>query len=111
MMIPHYLHLMRFEKETFRRAIIIRGSQERLAPVLMTASVAMLALLPLVFVKGQPGSGILHPVAVVIVGGLVTKTLLDIIVTPTLFLRFGQKSAEDYAARLELADPLAKGRT
>ena len=90
--------------------MIIRGSQERLAPVLMTASVASLALLPLVFAKGQPGSEILHPVAVVIVGGLITSTILDIIVTPTLFFRFGRKSAEEHAARIEMADPLAKGK-
>lgn len=96
MMISHYLHLMKYEGESFSREMIIRGSQERLVPVMMTAFVASLALLPLVFAKGQPGSEVLHPVAVVIVGGLLTSTLLDIIVTPTLFYRFGRKSAEDY---------------
>jgi Cu(I)/Ag(I) efflux system membrane protein CusA/SilA len=63
---------------------------------MMTACVTSLALLPLIFAKGQPGSEILHPVAVVIVGGLVTSTLLDIIVTPTLFYFIGRKSAEAY---------------
>lgn len=96
MMISHYLHLMKYEGESFSREMIIRGSQERLVPVMMTAFVASLALLPLVFAKGQPGSEVLHPVAVVIVGGLLTSTLLDIIVTPTLFYRFGRKSAEGY---------------
>lgn len=96
MMISHYLHLMKFEGESFSREMIIRGSQERLIPVMMTAFVAALALLPLVFAKGQPGSEVLHPVAVVIVGGLMTSTLLDIIVTPTLFYRFGKNSAEKY---------------
>ncbi|WP_374029098.1 efflux RND transporter permease subunit [Bdellovibrio bacteriovorus] len=94
MMISHYLHLMKHEGEGFNKDMIIRGSQERLVPVMMTAFVASLALLPLVFAKGQPGSEILHPVAVVIVGGLLSSTLLDIIVTPTLFYRFGKKAAE-----------------
>ncbi len=96
MMISHYLHLMKYENESFSKEMIIRGSQERLVPVMMTAAVASLALLPLVFAKGQPGSEVLHPVAVVIVGGLISSTLLDIIVTPALFFRFGRKSAESY---------------
>jgi len=96
MMISHYLHLMKYEGEAFTKEMIIRGSLERLIPVMMTASVAALALLPLVFAKGQPGSEVLHPVAVVIVGGLLSSTLLDIIVTPVLFYRFGHKSAEAY---------------
>lgn len=96
MMISHYLHLMKFEGEKFTKEMIVRGSQERLVPVMMTACVTSLALLPLVFAKGQPGSEILHPVAVVIVGGLISSTLLDIIVTPALFFHFGKKSAEDY---------------
>jgi CzcA family heavy metal efflux pump len=96
MMLSHYLHLMKHEGETFTKEMIIRGSQERLVPVMMTACVASLALMPLVFAKGQPGSEILHPVAVVIVGGLISSTLLDIILTPTLFYRFGKKSAEKY---------------
>ncbi len=101
MMISHYLHLMKYEGEAFTKEMIIRGSQERLVPVMMTAFVASLALLPLVFAKGQPGSEVLHPVAVVIVGGLISSTLLDIIVTPTLFYRFGRKSAEDYITKDE----------
>lgn len=96
MMISHYLHLMKFEGEKFTKEMVIRGSQERLVPVMMTACVTSLALLPLVFARGQPGSEVLHPVAVVIVGGLLTSTLLDIIVTPALFYRFGRSSAEAY---------------
>lgn len=96
MMISHYLHLMKFEGEKFSKEMIIKGSQERLVPVMMTAFVTSLALLPLVFAKGQPGSEVLHPVAVVIVGGLLSSTLLDIVVTPTLFYRFGRRSAENY---------------
>lgn len=96
MMISHYLHLMKFENESFSKEMIIRGSQERLVPVMMTACVASLALLPLVFAKGQAGSEVLYPVAVVIVGGLLSSTVLDIIVTPTLFYKFGKRSAEQY---------------
>lgn len=99
MMISHYLHLMAYEGESFSQEMIIRGSQERLLPVVMTAAVTTLALIPLVFASGQPGSEILYPVAVVIVGGLVSSTILDIIVTPTIFFRFGRKSAEQYARR------------
>lgn len=93
MMISHYLHLMKFEGESFTKEMIIRGSLERLVPVLMTATVAILALVLLVFAKGEPGSEILHPVAVVIVGGLISSTFLDVFVTPTVFYRFGRKSA------------------
>ena len=96
MMISHYLHLMKHEGEAFTKEMIIRGSQERLVPVMMTACVTTLALLPLVFAKGQPGSEILHPVAVVIVGGLLSSTILDIIVTPALFFKFGRSAAEKY---------------
>ncbi len=98
MMISHYLHLMKFEGEKFSKEMIVRGSQERLVPVMMTAFVTSLALLPLIFSKGQPGSEGLHPVAVVIVGGLLSSTLLDIVVTPSLFYRFGRKSAEKYVS-------------
>lgn len=94
MMISHYLHLMQFEGEKFSRSMIIRGSLERLTPVLMTASVAALALLPLALAKNHPGSEILYPVAVVTIGGLVSSTLLDLIVTPLVFWNFGRHAAE-----------------
>jgi len=94
MMISHYLHLMKYEKESFTKEMVIRGSIERLVPVLMTALTAILGLLPLVLAKGEPGKEILHPVAVVIVGGLISSTLLDMFVTPTVFYKFGKRSAE-----------------
>jgi Cu/Ag efflux pump CusA len=93
MMLSHYLHLMRHEGETFGRALIVRGTLERLVPVLMTALAAGIALIPLVLAAHEPGKEILHPVAVVIVGGLVSSTLLDLLVTPAAFYLFGRDAA------------------
>jgi CzcA family heavy metal efflux pump len=94
MMLSHYLHLMKHEGEGFTREMITRGTLERLVPVLMTALSAGIALVPLLLAAHEPGKEILHPVAVVIVGGLVSSTLLDLAVTPAVFWLFGRKAAE-----------------
>lgn len=92
--ISHYLNLCRNEGEAFSRTMIVRGSLERLTPVLMTALVAAFALLPLLFAADAPGKEILHPVAVVIFGGLISSTLLDTVLTPLVFERVGRKAVE-----------------
>lgn len=94
MMISHYLHLMRHEGEGFTRHMVERGTLERMVPVLMTAFAAGIALIPLVLAGEEPGKEILHPVAVVIVGGLVSSTLLEFFVRPLLFFHFGQAAAQ-----------------
>ena len=89
LMIDHFQHLERFEGETFGPALVLRGARERLAPILMTATTTGLALLPLVFAGSIPGNEIEHPMAIVILGGLVTSTLLNLFIIPVLYLRFG----------------------
>jgi len=96
MMISHYIHLVQHEGETFGDKMIIRGSLERLVPVLMTALVAALALIPLTLDATAPGKEILYPVATVILGGLISSTLLDMIVTPVVFKQFGEKALKKY---------------
>ncbi len=89
--ISHYVNLCKFEGETFNDAMLVRGSLERLAPVLMTALVAAGALSALLFEAGQPGTEILYPVAVVIFSGLISSTLLDTFITPALVKMFGER--------------------
>jgi len=99
--LSHSINLCKFEGEEFSQAMIVRGSLERLTPVLMTALVAAFALVPLLLAADAPGKEILHPVAVVIFGGLVSSTLLDTVLTPMLYWLFGRRAT----ARL-LAEPV-----
>jgi Cu/Ag efflux pump CusA len=90
LMVSHFQHLERHEGEAFGPALVLRGAKERLAPILMTASATALALVPLAIAGSIPGHEIEHPMAVVILGGLVTATLLNLFVLPSLYLRFGR---------------------
>jgi CzcA family heavy metal efflux pump len=101
MMISHYIHLMKEEGEEWNEGMIIRGSLERLVPVLMTALTAGLALVPIAIAAGAPGKEILQPLAVVVIGGLVTSTLLDQVVTPALFWKFGKPVGDKAIAERE----------
>ncbi|WP_426960359.1 efflux RND transporter permease subunit [Muricoccus radiodurans] len=92
--VSHYLNLALHEGERWGLALVLRGSAERLTPVLMTALSAGLALIPLAIGGDEPGKEVLHPVAVTILGGLVSATLLDTFVTPILFHRFGRPALE-----------------
>ena len=90
MMICHYQHLEREEGEPFGLGLVLRGARERISPILMTASATGLALVPLLIAGTIPGHEIEHPMAVVIMGGLVTSTLMNLLVMPALYLRFGR---------------------
>ncbi|RME01744.1 MAG: efflux RND transporter permease subunit [Calditrichaeota bacterium] len=89
LMINHFQHLERYEGETFGPGLVIRGAKERLAPILMTATTTGLALVPLIIAGQIPGNEIEHPMTIVILGGLITSTLLNLFVVPSLYLRFG----------------------
>ena len=94
MMISHFQHLEQFEGETFGVSLVLRGARERLRPILMTTGATALAILPLVIYGNLPGHEIEYPMAVVILGGLVTSTLLNLFVLPALYLRFGGGSVQ-----------------
>lgn len=94
LLLNHYLHLVKYEGEAWTKEMIIRAGLERLAPVLMTALTAGIGLIPLVLAADQPGKEILYPVATVILGGVISSTLLDFFVHPALFWLFGLKAAE-----------------
>jgi HME family heavy-metal exporter len=94
LLLNHYLHLVQYEGESWTKEMIVRAGLERLAPVLMTALTAGIGLVPLVLAADQPGKEILYPVATVILGGLISSTLLDFFVHPALFWLFGINEAE-----------------
>ncbi|WP_390896875.1 efflux RND transporter permease subunit [Rubinisphaera margarita] len=93
LLVTHYFHLMKEEGEDFTKDMILRGSLERLAPVLMTALTAGIGLLPLVLGGREPGREILYPVATVILGGLVTSTFCEFLIHPGLFWKFSGRDA------------------
>jgi Cu/Ag efflux pump CusA len=89
MLVSHWRHLESEEGETFGPHLVLRGAEERLAPILMTALATGLALLPIVLGGNRPGHEIEHPLAVVILGGLFTSTVLNLFLMPALYLRYG----------------------
>jgi Cu/Ag efflux pump CusA len=97
MLVSHYRHLETHEAMVFGRDLVIRGAEERLAPILMTALATGLALVPIVLGGTKAGYEIEHPLAVVILGGLVTSTLLNLFIVPTLYLRFGRPATVEEA--------------
>ena len=94
LLLQHYIHLVQYEGESFTKEMIVRAGLERLAPVLMTALTAGIALIPLVLAAGEPGKEILYPVATVILGGVVSSTMLDFFVHPALFWLLGVRAAQ-----------------
>ena len=101
LLIDHYLFLMREEGMPFGTDMLIRAGRERIVPVLMTALTSGVALIPLVLAPGQPGRELLYPVASVIVGGLLSSTLLDVLLTPGVFLLFGRGAVHTDEARYD----------
>jgi Cu/Ag efflux pump CusA len=94
LMINHFQHLEREEGEPFGRGLVLRGAKERLTPIMMTACAAGFALVPLAVVGDIPGHEIEHPMAIVILGGLVTSTLLNLFLIPALYLRFAKRAPQ-----------------
>ena len=90
-------HLEQFEGETFGPELVLRGARERMAPILMTALATGLALLPLVIGSNRAGTEMIQPMAIVILGGLVTSTLLNLFFIPILYVRFGYSPAAEQA--------------
>jgi Cu/Ag efflux pump CusA len=108
LMINHFQHLERHEGERFGPGLVLRGAEERLSPILMTTLATGLALVPLVVGGDVPGHEIEHPLAVVVVGGLVTSTLLNLFVLPSLYLRFAKGEEPSLASNIT---PVPVGET
>jgi Cu/Ag efflux pump CusA len=92
MLISHYQHLENVEGMSFGPELVLRGAQERLVPIMMTVLTTGLALIPLILSGRIPGQEIEYPMAIVILGGLITATLLNLFVVPSLYLRFGKRA-------------------
>ncbi len=103
MMVSHFRHLEAEEGMPFGKELVVRGAMERVVPIAMTALATGLALVPLVMAGGEPGSEIEYPMAVVILGGLFTSTLLNMLLVPPLYLRFGRSAKEDATDESEIA--------
>jgi len=106
LLVTHYFHLMRHEGEKFSEAMILRGSLERLSPVLMTALTAGIGLFPLVYAGQEPGREILYPVATVILGGLITSTFCEFLIHPGLFWRYTGTDAERLVRQSDTSEGL-----
>tara|TARA_R110002072_G_scaffold141664_3_gene286944 strand:- start:55408 stop:58659 length:3252 start_codon:yes stop_codon:yes gene_type:complete len=111
LLVDHYQHLMREEGESFSMEMMVRAGQERIVPVLMTALTSGIGLVPLALAADQPGRELLYPVATVIIGGLITNTLLDFLVMPGLFWRFARSEAERLASATVRHEDLEPIRT
>jgi Cu/Ag efflux pump CusA len=111
LMINHFQHLERYEGERFGPDLVLRGARERLSPILMTTLATGLAIVPLVIAGNAPGHEIEHPLAVVILGGLVTSTLLNLFVVPALYLRVGQPVALPPSSVAHLGVPPWRNRS
>ncbi len=103
LLISHYQHLEQHEGETFGPELVLRGARERVSPILMTAITTGLAIVPLVVLGDIPGHEIEHPMAVIILGGLITSTLLNLFIVPNLYLRFGRDGVSDYLLKKQNA--------
>jgi CzcA family heavy metal efflux pump len=98
LLINHCQHLEKHERETFGPQLVLRGARERLSPILMTSLATGLAVVPLVILGDRPGHEIEYPLAIVILGGLFTSTLLNLFVVPSLYLLFGQRRRDRASA-------------
>jgi len=103
LMISHFERLEREEGVPFGPGLVIQGAKERLAPIMMTALATGLALVPLVVAGSIPGHEIEHPMAIVILGGLVTATLINLFVLPSLYLAFGKSKRDRQSEPAEAA--------
>jgi Cu(I)/Ag(I) efflux system membrane protein CusA/SilA len=108
LMLDRYIDLYKENNYIYNNKIIIQGTLDRLLPIVMTAGTAILALTPLLFSKGQAGKEILYPVAVVIVGGLISSTLLNTFLTPSLFMLYGKKVLEGLKEKLVVNHQLSE---